>query len=110
MTTLTTAIRCAARLALALGCAAAAAATRVDLNLDWTFIVDPADSGEKSGWVSTAPAQAEPVRLPHSWNRPGAHHSLIIHLPRQPQAPCEVVQVTVAAAIAIALRVVDPFG
>jgi len=77
MDTLKTAIRCAAHLALVLGCAAAAAATRVDLNLDWSFVVDPDGSGEKSGWVTTAPAQAEPVRLPHTWNRAGAHHDYL---------------------------------
>ena len=44
------------------------AATQIDLNQNWSFRVDPAARGESLGWQKQFPPEAEPVRLPHTWN------------------------------------------
>jgi beta-glucuronidase len=44
------------------------AATRVDLDRDWQFRIDPQASGETTGWQKELPANTESVNLPHTWN------------------------------------------
>jgi len=66
-------------LSLLLCCALAmpaAASTRIDLNRDWWFRIDPDKSGEASGWSSRPPAGTESVNVPHSWNI-GQHHAYL---------------------------------
>jgi beta-glucuronidase len=50
--------------------------TRIDLNRDWSFRIDPEQSGEASGWSSRLPAGTESVNVPHSWNI-GQHHAYL---------------------------------
>jgi len=42
--------------------------TRIDLNDDWHFRVDPSNEGIQQGWAKAVPAQTEEVSLPHTWN------------------------------------------
>jgi len=44
------------------------AATRIDLNGDWHFHIDPRGEGEKLGWTAKLPDSTELVRIPHTWN------------------------------------------
>ena len=46
----------------------ASSATRIDLDPDWSFKADPAETGESSGWKSAIPEDTESVALPHTWN------------------------------------------
>jgi len=46
----------------------ASAATKIDLNQDWRFRVDPEKQGEASGWYRALPAGTETVSVPHTWN------------------------------------------
>jgi hypothetical protein len=48
--------------------APAFASTRVDLDQDWQFRVDPDRSGEASGWNAHAPPDTESINVPHTWN------------------------------------------
>lgn len=48
------------------------AGSRVDLNQDWHFRIDPAREGVTAGWTAKLPASTESVRVPHTWNI-GAH-------------------------------------
>ena len=57
--------------------AAANAATRVDLNRDWSFRVEAGSDGLQAGWTSTIPAGTAPVDLPHSWNRAGPDYDYL---------------------------------
>ena len=59
------------------GAAGASAATRVDLNADWRFRVDPGDKGVAQGWQSAVPGGGELVQLPHTWNRPGPNYDFL---------------------------------
>jgi beta-galactosidase/beta-glucuronidase len=47
---------------------AGSCSTRIDLNDDWNFRVDPAHEGNEKGWVTAMPVQTETVSLPHTWN------------------------------------------
>ncbi len=47
---------------------ALSAATRIDLNGEWQFKTDPAQSGAPQNWASQMPAGTETVRVPHTWN------------------------------------------
>ena len=49
----------------------ASAETRIDLNRDWTFRIDPEGAGERSGWHETAPHEAERVDVPHTLESSG---------------------------------------
>ncbi len=44
------------------------AATRIDLNGDWQFRIDPSSRGEEFGWMRQAPAGVTWVQIPHTWN------------------------------------------
>ena len=44
------------------------ASTRIDLNRDWQFRIDPHDGGETAGWQKHPPAETESVNIPHTWN------------------------------------------
>jgi hypothetical protein len=50
-----------------LGLAPARAATRIELNGEWQFRIDPAGEGEKAGWAKATPSATETVRVPHTW-------------------------------------------
>ena len=45
-----------------------AAATRLNLSNDWSFLTDPETKGEAAGWQNRLPAGADSVNLPHTWN------------------------------------------
>jgi len=47
---------------------AALASTRVDLDRDWQFCIDPQEKGEISGWQKRLPITTETVDVPHTWN------------------------------------------
>jgi hypothetical protein len=49
----------------------AGAATRIDLNRDWSFRVESGLYGVNAGWPTSIPAGTSPVDLPQSWNRAG---------------------------------------
>jgi beta-galactosidase/beta-glucuronidase len=55
-------------LALWYGLSRAAAATRIDLNGEWQFCLDPEKNGEQLGWTAQLPGEAETVRVPHTWS------------------------------------------
>ena len=55
----------------------ASAATRIDLNRDWSFRVEAGVDGVKSGWPQAAPEGLAPVDLPHSWNRAGKDYEYL---------------------------------
>ncbi len=42
--------------------------TRIDLNGEWQFRLDPAKQGELQGWTKEMPAETETLRVPHTWN------------------------------------------
>src|SRR5215213_7949891 len=42
--------------------------SRHDLNGQWQFHTDASRQGEGQGWPRQAPAGAETVRVPHTWN------------------------------------------
>jgi beta-galactosidase/beta-glucuronidase len=44
------------------------ASSRIDLNRDWQFCIDPRDSGETSGWQKHPPVDTESINVPHTWN------------------------------------------
>src|SRR5690348_5480850 len=44
------------------------ATTRIDLDHDWQFSVDPQERGETSGWQKQLPPDTESVNVPHTWN------------------------------------------
>jgi beta-glucuronidase len=44
------------------------AATRIDLNSNWSFRTDPDGNGEASGWTKQPPSGTETVNVPHTWN------------------------------------------
>ena len=62
----------ATTLAVGLGATSALAATRIELNGEWQFKLDPEATGEKAGWSKALPAATETVRVPHTWGV-GAH-------------------------------------
>ena len=64
-------------LLLVAGATTVSAATRVDLNADWRFRMDPGDAGIDQGWPNVTPANTELVRLPHTWNRPGPNYDFL---------------------------------
>jgi hypothetical protein len=43
-------------------------ATRIDLNGEWQFKLDPTQQGQQQGWSSQSPSGTETVRVPHTWN------------------------------------------
>jgi beta-glucuronidase len=51
--------------------AVGACSTKIDLNEDWRFRVDPSNEGTQKGWTNAIPAQTEEVSLPHTWNMGG---------------------------------------
>lgn len=51
-----------------LWCTAALCSTRIDLNPDWRFRIDPASTGESHGWIQNVPDPTESICLPHTWN------------------------------------------
>ena len=53
---------------LLLGALPIQAATRVELNGDWQFRIDPSGQGEPGGWVRQMPDDTETVNVPHTWN------------------------------------------
>ncbi len=55
-------------LGLLFGATPAKSSTRVDLNGEWQFRIDPANRGEALGWTKELPADTETVRVPHTWN------------------------------------------
>ena len=42
--------------------------TRVDLDRDWSFRMDPEQIGETAQWQNHPPPNTESVNLPHTWN------------------------------------------
>src|SRR5215467_8867803 len=44
------------------------AATRIELDRDWMFRIDPNSTGELARWQDHAPTDAVFVNLPHTWN------------------------------------------
>jgi beta-galactosidase/beta-glucuronidase len=44
------------------------ATTRVDLDSDWLFRIDPNQAGETSSWQKRPPSNADSVSVPHTWN------------------------------------------
>jgi beta-glucuronidase len=50
-------------------CTASFGATRIPLDKDWKFHLDPAKAGEAQSWFKQAPGETEEVQLPHTWNR-----------------------------------------
>jgi beta-glucuronidase len=44
------------------------ATTRVDMDRDWWFRVDPDQIGEGAGWQKHPPSGADSVSVPHTWN------------------------------------------
>ncbi len=52
---------------VALSLTSAGATTRLDLNGEWQFRIDPAGEGEKAGWAKVQPTGTETVRVPHTW-------------------------------------------
>jgi beta-glucuronidase len=44
------------------------AVTHIDLNQHWSFRIDPAASGESSGWQKQLPDEVLPISVPHTWN------------------------------------------
>jgi beta-glucuronidase len=44
------------------------AGTRLDLNGDWQFRIDPSREGERLGWAKHLPEETETVDVPHTWN------------------------------------------
>src|SRR5262245_59067518 len=55
----------------------ASAATRIDLNRDWSFRVESGVDGVSAGWPGKTPADTSPVDLPHSWNRAGKDYGYL---------------------------------
>ena len=53
---------------LVLSCTTAFSTSRIDLNSDWRFHLDPAKSGEAQRWFHQVPTDVEIVDLPHTWN------------------------------------------
>jgi beta-galactosidase/beta-glucuronidase len=49
-------------------CVSALASSRIDLNRDWQFCIDPSAIGEASGWQKHLPEGTESVNVPHTWN------------------------------------------
>jgi beta-galactosidase/beta-glucuronidase len=45
----------------------ARAETRIGLNGEWQFRLDPREEGENAGWQKVVPAGTETVRVPHTW-------------------------------------------
>lgn len=44
------------------------ATTRVDLDRDWLFRIDPEQIGETNNWQKKLPPNADLVSIPHTWN------------------------------------------
>ncbi len=44
------------------------AATRIDLNDNWRFRLDPKEEGQNQGWSKSIPSGTEVVQIPHTWN------------------------------------------
>ncbi len=55
-------------LAIALFAIPAHAGTRISLNGDWDFRVDPKGQGIAEGWFKSFPDGAEAVQVPNTWN------------------------------------------
>ena len=55
----------------------ASAATRIDLNRDWSFRVESGLDGVNAGWPASMPTGTSPVDLPHSWNRAGKDYEYL---------------------------------
>ena len=43
-------------------------ATKINLNGDWQFRVDPKEQGQPEGWWKTLPDSTETVGVPNTWN------------------------------------------
>lgn len=57
-----------ATIMILVACLPAVAATKIDLNSDWRFRIDPQNSGADQGWVGKIPDQSDEVSLPHTWS------------------------------------------
>ena len=57
--------------------ASAGAATRIDLDRDWSFRVEAGVDGVKAGWPTAAPQGVSAVDLPHTWNRTGPDYDYL---------------------------------
>ena len=44
------------------------AQARIDLDHDWRFRTDAADTGVTAGWAGTTPSDTRQVDVPHTWN------------------------------------------
>jgi len=44
------------------------AQVRIDMDHDWRFRTDTADTGIAAGWPSATPTETRPVDVPHTWN------------------------------------------
>jgi beta-galactosidase/beta-glucuronidase len=53
---------------LLVGTRSAKSSTRISLNGEWQFSLDPPKQGEALGWTKELPAPTETVNVPHTWN------------------------------------------
>jgi beta-galactosidase/beta-glucuronidase len=65
-----------ALICLVILCSPLFSSPRIDLNPDWQFHTDPSKTGEQQAWFRLAPAELEPVSLPHTWNI-GKHNDFL---------------------------------
>ena len=70
-------LRCLLWIALSLATVGANAATRIDLNRDWSFRTEAAVDGVKAGWPAAVPQGVSAVNLPHTWNRMGPDYEYL---------------------------------
>jgi beta-glucuronidase len=67
-----------ALLALPLCVSAASAATRIDLNRDWSFRTEKGiEAASLASWPKAIPAGTSNVNVPHTWNREGADYDYL---------------------------------
>jgi beta-glucuronidase len=69
--------RCLLGILLGLTAIGANAATRIDLNRDWSFRAQSGVDGMEAGWPKAAPEGVTAVDLPHSWNRTGPDYEYL---------------------------------
>lgn len=83
---------------------AAQAATRIDLNRNWSFRVESGTDGVQAGWPASLPTGTTTVDVPHTWNRAGTDYEYLgvgwyfrrFELPKLP--PGAIVQLHFGAA------------